>query len=132
VKGSSGALHCCLTLALLEDAELVPTKTLAATFDLPPAYLNKCLQALVRAEILSSSPGVKGGFRLACSPEKISLLDVVTAIEGSEESFRCAEIRRCGAAPPPMRASCQTMRDRGDDAQSRGRLASRTRRSDYR
>jgi Rrf2 family protein len=96
-EGVEWALHCCLTLAWLEDAEPVPTKTLAAAFDLPPAYLNKCLQALVRAEILSSSAGVKGGFRLARSPEKISLLDVVVAIEGAEESFRCTEIRRCGA-----------------------------------
>ena len=49
--------------------------------DLPPAYLNKQLQALVRAGILSSTPGPRGGFRLARRLEDISVLDVVVAGE---------------------------------------------------
>lgn len=96
-EGVEWGLHCCLALAWLGDDTAVPTATLAAAFDVPPHYLNKFLQALVRADILASSAGVKGGFRLAKRPEKITLLDVVTAIEGPEASFRCTEIRRRGA-----------------------------------
>jgi Rrf2 family protein len=65
---------------------------LAAFFDLPPAYLNKQLQALVRAEILTSTSGPRGGFRLARTPERITLLDLVTAIDGAEPAFRCTQI----------------------------------------
>ena len=95
-EGVEWGLHCCLTLAWLGD-EPVPTSKLAAQFDLPHAYLNKRLQALVRAGVLTSTPGAKGGFRLARPPAEITLMDVVTAIEGPEEVFRCDEIRRRGA-----------------------------------
>jgi Rrf2 family protein len=89
-------LHCCVTLAWLGHEEPVPTARFAAEFDLPAAYLNKCLQALVRAGILTSTAGARGGFRLAKAPNKITLLDVVNAIEGPAEAFRCMEIRRRG------------------------------------
>ncbi|MFH8404930.1 RrF2 family transcriptional regulator [Streptomyces sp. NPDC018019] len=96
-EGVEWALHCCVTLVWLGDERPVSTARLAASFDLPPAYLNKRLQALVRAGILSSTPGARGGFRLAKPPERISLMDVVAAIEGTEDAFRCTEIRRRGA-----------------------------------
>jgi Rrf2 family protein len=95
--GVEWTLHCCLTLCWIETDRPVPTAKLAAIFDLPPAYLNKFLQALVRDGILSSTPGARGGFRLARSPEKITLMDVVAAIEGKEGAFRCTEIRQRGA-----------------------------------
>ncbi|WP_031071580.1 RrF2 family transcriptional regulator [Streptomyces sp. NRRL WC-3742] len=93
-EGVEWGLHCCLTLAWLGDEHPVPTARLAAWFDLPPAYLTKRLQALVRAGILTSTPGAKGGFRLGRAPELITLMDVVAAIEGTEEAFRCTEIRQ--------------------------------------
>jgi Rrf2 family protein len=96
-EGVEWALHCCLTLVWLGDEDAVPTARLAKGFELPPAYLNKFLQALVKAQILTSSAGAKGGFRLARAPEKITLLDVVTAIEGPDDIFQCTEIRRRGA-----------------------------------
>jgi len=97
-EGVEWALHCCLTLAWLgRDGGAVPTARLAAAFELPPAYLNKCLQLLVKAGVLQSSSGAKGGFRLARAPDRITLLDVVAAIEGPEGAFRCAEIRQRGA-----------------------------------
>jgi Rrf2 family protein len=103
-EGVEWALHSCLALAWLEDEAPLPTSTLAAAFDLPPAYLNKQLQALVKRGILSSTPGVRGGFRLARRPGDITLLDVVTAIEGPDEAFRCQEIRQDGAMAKVPRA----------------------------
>ncbi len=61
-----------------------------------PAYLNEQLQALARAGIVSSTPGPKGGFTLARDPSAITVLDVVNAIEGTDEVFRCQEIRQAG------------------------------------
>jgi Rrf2 family protein len=94
--GVESALHTCLTLAWLGDDQPVPSARLAEVHDLGPAYLNKHLQALSRAGIVASSPGPAGGFRLARSPDRITLMDVVAAIEGSDDAFRCAEIRRRG------------------------------------
>ncbi|BCK71300.1 Rrf2 family transcriptional regulator [Streptomyces libani subsp. rufus] len=96
-EGVEWGLHCCVTLAWLEGDGPVSTARLAASFELPAAYLNKRLQALVRAGILRSTPGARGGFQLARSPERITLMDVVAAIEGADDVFRCTEIRRRGA-----------------------------------
>ncbi len=95
-RGVEWAAHCCLLLDWLGPAEPVPTSKLAASFDLPPAYLNKQLQALAKAGIVVSTPGPRGGFRLARKPARITLLDIVTAIEGPDDAFRCQEIRRRG------------------------------------
>ncbi|MGW3042351.1 RrF2 family transcriptional regulator [Kitasatospora sp. NPDC001159] len=109
-EGVEWGLHCCLTLAWLGDEQPVPTARLAAWFDLPPAYLTKRLQALVRAGILSSTPGARGGFRLGRPPEQITLMDVVAAIEGPDDLFRCTEIRQrtegAAAAADDFRRPC--------------------------
>jgi Rrf2 family protein len=101
--GVEWGIHCCLTLAWLEDEGPVPIGRLAAWFDLPPEYLKKRLQALTRAGILASTPGVAGGFSLARRPERITLMDVVTALEGPVEPFRCTEIRQRGVGGSGVR-----------------------------
>jgi Rrf2 family protein len=127
-QGVEWALHTCLNLSWLDAP--VPTGTLAAFYELPPAYLNKQLQALVRAGILASVPGPRGGFRLARDPREISLLDIVAAIEGPEELFRCDQILDKGPgdhAGVDYRQSCafaQAMR--GADLAWRRELAGRT------
>ena len=95
-RGVEWAVHCCLNLAWVGPDDAVTVTRLAAFYELPVAYLNKQVQALVRAGIASSVPGPRGGFRLARPPDRISLLDVVTAIEGPDPAFRCAEIRQQG------------------------------------
>ena len=96
-QGVEWAVHVLLALAWLDDDEPVSTARFAASYELPPAYLNKQLQALVRAGLLESLPGARGGFRLARPAEKITLMDVVMAIEGPEPAFQCTEIRRQGS-----------------------------------
>lgn len=96
-EGVEWTLHCLLTLGWLAADRPVSAAKLASTFDLPPAYLNKRLQDLVRADILTSTPGVRGGFRLGRPPEKITLMEVIVAIEGREGAFRCTGIRQRGA-----------------------------------
>jgi Rrf2 family protein len=95
-EGVEWALHSCLNLAWVGQNRAVTAAQLAAFYDLPAAYFNKQLQALARAGIVSSTPGPQGGFRLARAPERITLLDVVLAIEGPEPPFRCTEIRQRG------------------------------------
>ncbi|MFD2348791.1 RrF2 family transcriptional regulator [Nonomuraea ferruginea] len=93
-EGVEWALHTCLNLTWIEDGRPVPAAVLADYFKLPPAYLNKQLQALARAGIVSSVSGPRGGFQLARDPRKITVLDVVVAIEGPEDAFQCAQILR--------------------------------------
>ena len=95
-QGVEWAVHVLLILAWLDSDEPVSAARLAAAHELPPAYLNKQLQALVRGGILVSEPGAGGGFRLARDPQKITLMDVVSAVEGRDGLFRCTEIRQRG------------------------------------
>ena len=52
---------------------------------IPEAYARKTFQSLVQTGFLNAGTGPGGGYSLCRAPEKISLLDVVLAVEG--ESF---------------------------------------------
>jgi len=56
---------------------------------IPPSFMAKILRSLVRARLLRSSRGVHGGFALAKPASKITLLDVVEAIEGPLSLTNC-------------------------------------------
>ncbi|MBQ0827201.1 Rrf2 family transcriptional regulator [Streptomyces sp. RG38] len=97
-EGVEWAVHCCIDLSWVSPDRPVPAARLAAFHDLPTAYLNKQLNALGRAGIVSSRSGPRGGFRLGRKPQEISLMDVVTAIDGAAQGFRCTGIRLDGPA----------------------------------
>lgn len=100
-EGVEWTLHSCLNLTWLPAGQAVPAAKLAAFYGLPAAYLNKQLQALARAGIVSSTSGPRGGFQLARSPERITLLDVVVAIEGPDGAFRCEQLLKAGPGADP-------------------------------
>ncbi len=99
--GVEWAIHVCGVLAAVPEGRSVPGAKLAEFHELPPAYLAKHLQALSRAGIVTADRGVKGGYRLGRAAAKISLLDIVLAIEGPQPAFRCTEIRQRGPCPTP-------------------------------
>jgi Rrf2 family protein len=112
--GVEWAVHALLNLSWAGGDHPVSTATLASGHDHPPAYLNKQLQRLVKAGLLTSEPGAQGGFRLARGLESITLLDVVDAIEGNDGLFRCQEIRQCGTVaacigPADYSTACAVM-----------------------
>ena len=100
-EGVEWGMHCVVTLAALPPGATLPTKALADLFSLSETYLSKHLQALANARIIESLPGPKGGYRLRRSPEEITALEVVEAIDGREQLFRCAEIRQHGPFSQP-------------------------------
>jgi len=102
------AVHCCWLLAQT-DGSPVPRRRLAEFFDLPEPYLAKLLKTLVAADVLSSVPGVNGGYRLARRADQITVLDVVQAVGGHTAMFHCAEIRQrgpVGLTPAQCRRPC--------------------------
>ena len=103
-EGVEAAIHCAATLAGLDGAATLPGSALAEQFGLSSSYLLKHLQALTAAGILESVPGPAGGYRLARAADRISLLDIVLAVEGPQPAFRCGEIRRNGPVKLPASA----------------------------
>ena len=51
-------------------------------YNIPLEYLLKILQQLVRANVLRSKRGPRGGFFLARPAESITLLEVIEAVDG--------------------------------------------------
>jgi Rrf2 family protein len=51
-------------------------------YDIPLEYLLKILQQLVRASVLRSKRGPRGGFFLAQDAEKITMLQIIEAVDG--------------------------------------------------
>jgi Rrf2 family protein len=97
--GVEQAVHCMLLLSGLSADGVLSAAALAEFHGVSPSYLLKHLQALAGAGLLESVPGPKGGYRLAKPADRITLLDVVLAVEGREPAFRCSEIRQRGPSP---------------------------------
>lgn len=97
--GVEQAIHCVLVMSGLPPSGVLSAQALAEFHGVSPSYLLKHLQGMAGAGLLESVPGPKGGYRLAKPPAKITLLDVVLAVEGPQPAFRCAEIRQRGPSP---------------------------------
>jgi Rrf2 family protein len=60
-----------------------PCSRLAAEGKMPDRFLIQILRSLVAHGILTSTRGIFGGYTLARPPKKITLLEIVEAIDGS-------------------------------------------------
>jgi len=98
-EGVEHAIHSVTLLAALQPGRVLPAAALAEFHGVSPSYLLKHLQALSGAGILATVPGPNGGYRLAKSTDKVTLLDIVLAVEGAQPAFRCTEIRQRGPNP---------------------------------
>ncbi len=101
--GVEQAIHSVGMLAGLSEGGVLSAAALAEFHGVSTSYLLKHLQLLSGAGIVSTVPGSKGGYRLARTTDKITLLDIVLAVEGPQPAFRCAEIRQRGPNPLPGR-----------------------------
>ncbi len=66
--------------------------TLAEICDLNVSLVGKVLKLLVKAELLTSTRGVYGGYQLQKDPNDITLLDVIEAIEGPVAMNACNDL----------------------------------------
>jgi Rrf2 family protein len=76
----------------------------------PPAYLSKVMQGLVRANLVHSQRGLHGGFTLTRNPSKLTIWDVVDAVEPLQR------IRTCPLDLASHRARLCPLHKRLDDA----------------
>jgi Rrf2 family protein len=95
-------LICALHLARRVDEGPVTGREIAATERLPGDYVEQIMIKLRRAEIVKSTRGAHGGYRLARPPEEISVRDVMNASEHSTFDVHCGthpvEEERCSSA----------------------------------
>ena len=95
-EGASMALHAAILMASEPDRTF-STSEIAVIHDMSEAHLSKVMQRLVHADIVTSTRGPGGGFRLAKKPDEISLLEVFEAVEGPLRPRNCLFDRKvCG------------------------------------
>ncbi|AJS58533.1 Rrf2 family transcriptional regulator [Paenibacillus sp. IHBB 10380] len=86
------ALHSLVYLIDVPEEESIGIKDLSEFQGLSETYLSKVFGKLSKSGIVSSTPGVKGGYKLAKSPEEISFWDVIEAVEGVKPIFQCKNV----------------------------------------
>lgn len=83
-----------LVLAFISDkikrgeTEYISTKVISELLNIPKPTLTVIFNNLIRAGILESKEGIRGGVRFAKSAEQITLLDILTAIENQKSLFQ--------------------------------------------
>lgn len=87
-KGRYG-LRIMLELALRQGEGPVQVATIARSQDLPPKYVHVLAGGLKGAGLLLAARGPAGGLALARDPGAITVLDVVTALEGPPAAVDC-------------------------------------------
>jgi Rrf2 family protein len=75
------ALRAVLAIAADREGQALGAARLAGVLGIPHNYLSKTLHQLARAGVLESNRGKLGGFRLARSADRITLLEVVSPFD---------------------------------------------------
>ena len=99
------ALRILLDVAAYGDRKPRTIREIAASQGISEKFISRIVVPLRRAGFLHSVRGVQGGLRMALAPERITVLDVVTAMDGPVSILdclthprRCARQGHCAAA----------------------------------
>ncbi|MAV38157.1 MAG: transcriptional regulator [Planctomycetaceae bacterium] len=95
--------------AIVQLAYMAPqgatTGQISVATKVPEPYLRKVLQALRRAELVTSQRGASGGVRLNRDAEELTILDVVNAVDPIERIDRCPlDLKSHGVRLCPLHA----------------------------
>jgi Rrf2 family protein len=78
------------------DEPAASAREIAAAYGMPPDLLAKVLQRLAHAELVRSHQGTKGGYELGRPSNEITVVDVVSAIDGPPVMVQCVtEVGTC-------------------------------------
>lgn len=72
-----------------QEGAAVSARDIAEHFGIPLPILMNVLKELAKARLVTSARGMSGGYTLAAAPEQVTLLEVVTAMEGPVRLARC-------------------------------------------
>ena len=76
----------------LKYPDVVTIHEVAKRHSIPVKYLEHILLALKKAGVLESRRGMRGGYTLARSPEKISIGEVLRVVDGKFSQSSCIEV----------------------------------------
>jgi Rrf2 family protein len=116
-KKADYALLAMRHLAAHRERGAMPARELAEAYDIPPELLAKVLQKLVRARLLASHQGIRGGYGLSRAASAISVADVIQAVDGpvtvtacSDTDHSCDQFSKCSIRDPLWRVKDRILR----------------------
>jgi Rrf2 family transcriptional regulator, cysteine metabolism repressor len=101
-------LRAIINLAKNYNQDSISLSSIANNEAISPKYLERLFSQLKKAKLIISEKGSLGGYKLSKSPETITILDIVSVLEGDISLFHCLgdgqEIKcsqkcNCGATP---------------------------------
>lgn len=97
-------------LATAEPDRAASTREISQAYGIPVEILAKVLQRLARVGLLTSQQGIHGGYQLSRPASRISIAQVIEAIDGplnmtacSAEDESCDQFSRCNVRDPLRR-----------------------------
>lgn len=87
------AVRAVLHLAKMEEGSRAATSRIADEQKIPPSFLAKIVSQLSVAGVVQTSRGARGGVSLARDPSRITLLEVIEAIDGPIMLNECVNDR---------------------------------------
>tara|TARA_B100001123_G_scaffold51436_3_gene53381 strand:+ start:2417 stop:2902 length:486 start_codon:yes stop_codon:yes gene_type:complete len=109
-KKTDYALIALKDLASGSAATSCSAREIAARYDIPLELMAKVLQRLARRGLLESHQGTRGGYKLSRPADRISVADVIQAIDGpvlvtacSDEDETCEQYSKCNVRDPLWR-----------------------------
>ncbi|MDO4523061.1 MAG: Rrf2 family transcriptional regulator [Eubacteriales bacterium] len=91
-KGRYG-LRALIDLAMYSEEEAVSISSIAARQGISESYLEQLVRKLRKADLVVSSRGAQGGYRLARPAAEISVGDILRALEGNLEAVECPGLK---------------------------------------
>ena len=76
------AIRTLIELSGVPPGTMLHTRDISERQEIPEVFLTKTIQVLARAGLVTTQRGIQGGVRLAVSPDKITIADVLTVTEG--------------------------------------------------
>ena len=106
-KKADYALMAMKHLAIKQDQASCSAREIAEAYEIPLELLAKVLQRLVRARLLVSVQGTRGGYRLCRPATAIPVADVIQAVDGpltvtacSDDDQDCEQYSKCNIRDP--------------------------------
>ncbi len=100
------ALRVLADMAEHQKDSYVPLKEIAARQDISEKYLESIIRTLVKEGIITGLRGKGGGYRLAMSPECLSVGRILRLTEGTLSPVACLDK---GSTPCPRLSECRTL-----------------------
>ena len=82
-------LRAMINLTKNSQRDSISLATIAKSEGISQKYLERLFSELKKAKLIKSEKGVSGGYKLSKNPSKITVYDIVKALEGEITLFHC-------------------------------------------